>query len=376
MKTPVLTTARIILSFLAVAAAALAENQNVTLKGSVIPLAKTLTRFQMVRNALVRAESAETMEFEVMLKMRNFSELQARSAAGERIGREELSSKYLPSEADYTTVKNWLVSQGFTIARDNPSHMAVFARGTADQISKSLGVEFIRVSSDQGEFSSAANDPSLPDSIAPLVLGIGGLQPNIKLNCQKLRLQENGKINTDGFSLSTDFGPSYTPQAVRAAYNVDAAGLTGAGQEVAVIMDSFPASTDLTTFWTEFNNGYEFHRPARRRNDDPAQRSRADSLWRCSGDLGRPISQPDPQNGWKPLGYGHELLRPARRWYDDSAQCSGADSRERCSGDLSRRISQPDPQNGWKPLGHGVQLLRPARRWYDKPAKRTRGDPL
>ena len=253
MKTPVLTTARIILSFLAVAAAALAENQNVTLKGSVIPLAKTLTRFQMVRNALVRAESAETMEFEVMLKMRNFSELQARSAAGERIGREELSSKYLPSEADYTTVKNWLVSQGFTIARDNPSHMAVFARGTADQISKSLGVEFIRVSSDQGEFSSAANDPSLPDSIAPLVLGIGGLQPNIKLNCQKLRLQENGKINTDGFSLSTDFGPSYTPQAVRAAYNVDAAGLTGAGQEVAVIMDSFPASTDLTTFWTEFN---------------------------------------------------------------------------------------------------------------------------
>src|SRR5208282_1114977 len=55
----------------------------------------------ILRSTLTAAESAASMDFEVALKMRSFSELQARLARGERISPQEMAARYEPVAADY-----------------------------------------------------------------------------------------------------------------------------------------------------------------------------------------------------------------------------------------------------------------------------------
>ena len=55
--------------------------------------------------------------------MRNFAQLQARVANGERISPQEMAAKYEPLPADYQAVVDWLKSKGFTITRrDSHQH--------------------------------------------------------------------------------------------------------------------------------------------------------------------------------------------------------------------------------------------------------------
>ena len=86
------------------------------------------------RSALTADESAASMEFEVALKMRNFSELLARVTRGERISPQEMVARYEPVAADYEAVAAWIRSQGLTITRQDGNHLAIFARGTISQI--------------------------------------------------------------------------------------------------------------------------------------------------------------------------------------------------------------------------------------------------
>jgi kumamolisin len=37
------------------------------------------------------------------------------------------------------------------------------------------------------------------------------------------------------------------------AYNADGIGVTGKGQTIAILIDTFPADADLTTFWQRNN---------------------------------------------------------------------------------------------------------------------------
>ena len=81
-------------------------------------------------------ESAAPLEFEVSLKMRNFTELQARVARGERISPQEMAARYEPLAADYQAVAVWVTSQGLTITRQDVHHMALFVRGQSARSSR------------------------------------------------------------------------------------------------------------------------------------------------------------------------------------------------------------------------------------------------
>ena len=60
-------------------------------------------------------------------KMRNFADLQQRLSKGEKIAHAEMSAKHYPLEKDYRAVREWLVSQGFQITRQDGSRLAIFA---------------------------------------------------------------------------------------------------------------------------------------------------------------------------------------------------------------------------------------------------------
>ena len=192
------------------------------------------------RTALQPAEVAEQIRFEVTLKMRNFPELQARVARGEIIPFEEMAEKYYPSQADYLAVAAWMAGQGFQITRQDDNHLAIFATASVDAIQKALRVNFARVSLEGQDYTSAITAPSIPAGVAPLLVGINGLQPH---------LQKHKHIVKRPDSLSGT-NPPFTPAQILHAYGANALTVTGSGQTIAIVIDTFPNASDLTTFWS------------------------------------------------------------------------------------------------------------------------------
>ncbi len=195
------------------------------------------------RQALTAAESSAPITFEVALKMPNFSELRTRVGGGEHISPAEMAAKYEPSATDYQTVIDWLKSDGFIIVKTDPHHMLVFAKGDVSQTAKALKVNFARVMANGKEYTSAVTAPTVPAKIAPLIIGINGLQPHIRAH--------KHIVKPNAGSSSATYTPAQIAQAYQATglYNE---GLTGAGQTIAIVIDTFPAKSDLVTFWTGY----------------------------------------------------------------------------------------------------------------------------
>lgn len=215
-------------------------------KVEVAPTAGSLDPHKpyITRTSLSANESAAAMDFEVALKMRNFAELEARLAKGEHISLQEMTDRYDPLPTDYEAVADWLTGQGLTIVRRDPSYMSIFVRGSVKQIQNALQVTFGRVTLEGQEYTSAIDAPSVPATLAPLLVGINGLQPHIHKHKHLIKQQVMPNASTGS--------ANYYPNQIAAAYN--AAGLynsniTGSGQTVAIVIDTFPATSDLIAFW-------------------------------------------------------------------------------------------------------------------------------
>jgi kumamolisin len=192
---------------------------------------------------------AEKMEFSVALQMRNFPELQQRVARGEIIPHDELERTYLPLENDYAAIVKWLADEGFTITQTDPNRLCVFASGTIAQIQKSLAVQLAQVTVDGVDYRAAHTEPSLPARLAPAALGINGLQPFHRPHKQAILRKS---------SLTSPNVPAFIVSEILKAYGADnlavnSQALTGAGQKIAILIDTVPNDSDLTTFWTNNN---------------------------------------------------------------------------------------------------------------------------
>jgi kumamolisin len=211
---------------------------------STIPAGTSGQRMAMIsRTTLTPDESAAPMDFELMLTMRNFSELSARLACHEIISQKEMAAKYFPLPADYDTITGWLGAQGFTITQQSPNRLSVFARGAVARVADVFQTTFARVLADGAEYTSAITAPNVPKALAPALLGIGGLQPHVRA----YKHATAHHVLPD--SLTSD-SPPYTPAQILNAYGATTTGLTGAGQTIAVVIDSVPADSDLSSFWT------------------------------------------------------------------------------------------------------------------------------
>jgi uncharacterized repeat protein (TIGR03803 family) len=207
--------------------------------------ASAAQRPHISRATLTAAEGSASMDIEVVLKLRNGEELKGRVGRSEAVTQEEMVAKYQPLAADYQAVLEWLTGRGFRITRADASQMAIFARATVNQIQEVLGVKFARVISGNEEYTSAVTAPSVPAAMAPFILGINGLQPQI---------QPHEHIELKPASL-TSSAPPYLPIQLATAYNANGlygANLTGAGQAIALVTDSFPNTNDLQLFWSSY----------------------------------------------------------------------------------------------------------------------------
>jgi kumamolisin len=175
------------------------------------------------------------VHFQVALKLRNFSQLRNRLAAGEQVAYPELEQQFLPTEQDYSSVVAWLRGEGLTIERTVPDRVTVAAGGTVASVSRALGVSFMHIISEGQESVSANSAPKAPAALSGIVASVNGLQPQLHMN-KLIR-----------FNLEATSG--FLPAGIRDAYAASGLSETGASTTTAIIIDTFPNKSDLTEFW-------------------------------------------------------------------------------------------------------------------------------
>jgi kumamolisin len=202
--------------------------------------------FRALRAGHVRAVQAlkaehlgKQIEFQISFKMRNFPKLLARLATGEKVPRDEMEARYLPLAADYQATLQWAKAQGLTVTQTDPLRLALFVKGTVAQIQNATRAQFAEVTVKDGTYTSAISAPSIPSSLSPAVLGINGLQPHI-----------HPVHMASGLQPQIDNAPPYLIKEIEGAYDATNLGYNGAGQTIAILIDTFPQSTDLTAFWS------------------------------------------------------------------------------------------------------------------------------
>ncbi len=198
--------------------------------------------------------------------------LEAKVARGEVVSPQELERDYSAKAADADKLVAWLKEQGFEVTHITPNHTGIYARATVAQISKSLEVQMARVTRNGITYNAARNAPSLPSDVGDGVHAIVGLQPfRHAYKNSRMRTPSNGNRASLGseneekptppktrtFATARAAAPTpnianappYLVQEILKAYNGESLGLTGAGQTIAILIDTFPADSDLKRFW-------------------------------------------------------------------------------------------------------------------------------
>jgi subtilase family serine protease len=152
---------------------------------------------------------------------------------------------YGPSTKDVQTVVSWLQSRGFTVNAVTPSGLAIDFSGTAGAIRQAFHTEIHALKVNGVAHVANFSDPSIPEALAPLVVGVVSMHDFVPKSKLKQRSQ---------YTVSSGGGQLVVPGDLATIYDIAplfAAGYSGQGQTIALIED-----TDLYTAadWTTFRS--------------------------------------------------------------------------------------------------------------------------
>ena len=186
--------------------------------------------------------------------------LEEKIANGETVPPEELNRLTAADPSKVSKLTSWLEGQGYQITGKSPD--GIYARATGSKIASSLAVNMVRVTRDGRSFTAAKDVPSLPEEVADGVQGIVGLQPfrhahkHIRRRAPygNNRAALNGMVAAEaGPSANIQNAPPYLVHEILKAYNADGLPVTGKGQTIAILIDTFPNDSDLQAFWQRNN---------------------------------------------------------------------------------------------------------------------------
>jgi kumamolisin len=198
------------------------------------------------------------------------ADLEERVARGEVLSPDELQQNYAPNAADRDKLVKWLNAQGFDVTGVSHDGSSVYARASVAQIEKSLDVDMVRVTKDGVTYTAAKNAPSLPSNVANGVHAIIGLQPfrQARKQSRMCMPHNDNRTSLNGKSprsrgrrpaaaaapvTAIDNAPPYIVPEILKAYGADGLNVTGKGQTIAILIDTFPADSDLKKFWANNN---------------------------------------------------------------------------------------------------------------------------
>ncbi len=218
---------------------------------SVVPIPTSgATLTGLIVNAADSRHLAEKMDvsFSLGVPPALQKELEQRVDKGETISPQELKTKYAVDPATADALESWLKKEGFTITEVSPDRTTIYASASASQVEASLGVHMVRVTREGQTYTSASDVPSLPEDVAGAVVNIGGLQPQRQAR-KHLRSHIQVEPQAGDAQPAIANAPPYLVPEILKAYDGAELGLSGRGQQIAILIDTFPLDTDLTAFW-------------------------------------------------------------------------------------------------------------------------------
>jgi len=194
-------------------------------------------------------------------------EIERRVEKGEVIPPAELNKLYATDQGAQKSLVSWLKGQGFDVTQVTPDGTSVYASASIEQIEKSLAVTMARVTKDGITYTAAADAPSLPADVGQNVHAIIGLQPFRQMHKHSRKYLApsahkpalvsalGGDVDNDPLAGDAQPAPNlntppYKVADILRAYNAENLGVTGKGQTIAILIDTFPKDDDLKAFWT------------------------------------------------------------------------------------------------------------------------------
>jgi len=223
-----------------------------------------LTPQGLMVNAIDASTSAQPVN--VMFSLETPADIQKKLeekiAAGETIsaGDTDIPANFGIDGKKADALADWLKKEGFEIDEIAPDKSAIYARAPVSVVEAKLQVRMVPVTRDGITYMSAQNAPSLPNEIAGPVHAILGLQPFRRAQKHfRPRFSRNAnrnKLTSKGLQPNTANSPPYLIKEILKAYGADKLSYSGKGQQIAILIDTFPAETDLKAFWKA--NGLTF----------------------------------------------------------------------------------------------------------------------
>jgi subtilase family serine protease len=163
---------------------------------------------------------------------------------------EQYANRFGLTESDLAKVVSWLQDQGFTLEEAARGRNWVAFSGTAGQVEEAFHTTIHRYGVHGETRYSNSAEPSVPSALAEVVMGIRGLnnyRPKPKVRAGRVRgVRPNYTSSVSGthFVVPGDLATIYNIQGL---YN---AGITGAGQKIAVMGQTDIVVSDITEFRT------------------------------------------------------------------------------------------------------------------------------
>jgi kumamolisin len=193
------------------------------------------------------------------------ADIEQRVADGQIVPESELKQLYTADPGARDGLIAWLQQQGYQISEVTADGTSVYATASVARIQKSLEVTMTRVTKDGITYTAAANAPSLPEDVGRGVRAIIGLQPFRQMNKHMRRFPAaaarshvaagggNAAVAEAVPAAAAVSAPPYLVADITKAYNATGLGVTGKGQTIAILIDTFPTDADLQAFWARNN---------------------------------------------------------------------------------------------------------------------------
>lgn len=162
---------------------------------------------------------------------------------------DQVGTEFGPSETDIQTITNWLTGHGFTVSQVTKDRMSIRFNGTAAQVESAFHTQIHNLLVKGVPHIGNMSDPQIPAALAPAVAGIVSLH-NFHPKPLLLPHHDYTYTNTSGTF------HALAPGDIATIYNfapLFAAGLSGQGQSIMVVEDTYLYST---ADWVTFRNTF------------------------------------------------------------------------------------------------------------------------
>lgn len=217
-----------------------------------------------------RANGSDRVDLRVWLQFRDAAQVRALAAAvtdpkspqyRHYLTPAQFTARYAPTASQANAVAAWLRSAGLRVTAVPATHRYVGASGSVTQVQQAFGVGLNNYAVGSHTWRAPGDDPSVPSSLAPTVLGITGLDTGDHANhpathypAPPAGFRNDTPLSAYyGEKLASDLPPyngatlpyavqGYTPPDYRSAYGVTASGLSGAGTTIGIV-DAYASGT-------------------------------------------------------------------------------------------------------------------------------------